>query len=59
MPNQTMRNDEYNELFIVGVPLHTSDGNGAVFVYQSLKAVEETTRQTTNLFFLRRLSPLC
>ncbi|WP_163149752.1 ATP-binding protein [Anoxybacillus sp. MB8] len=52
MPNQTMRNDEYNELFIVGVPLYTSDGNGAVFVYQSLKAVEETTRQTTKFIFL-------
>ncbi|GAC90317.1 redox sensor histidine kinase ResE [Anoxybacillus flavithermus NBRC 109594] len=52
MPNQTMRNNEYNELFIVGVPLHISDGNGAVFVYQSLKAVEETTRQTTKFIFL-------
>ncbi|KIQ94645.1 Sensor protein srrB [Anoxybacillus thermarum] len=52
MLNQTMRNGEYNELFIVGVPLHTSDGNGAVFVYQSLKAVEETTKQTTKFIFL-------
>ncbi|WP_275125030.1 MULTISPECIES: ATP-binding protein [Anoxybacillus] len=52
MPNQTMRNNEYNELFIVGVPLHISDGNGAVFVYQSLKAVEETTKQTTKFIFL-------
>ena len=52
MPNQTMRNNEYNELFIVGVPLRTSDGNGAVFVYQSLKAVEETTKQTTKFIFL-------
>ncbi|WP_281380790.1 ATP-binding protein [Anoxybacillus tengchongensis] len=52
MPNQTMRNNEYNELFIVGVPLQTSNGNGAVFVYQSLKAVEETTKQTTKFIFL-------
>ncbi|CUA79549.1 ATP-binding protein [Anoxybacillus suryakundensis] len=51
-PNQTMRNNEYNELFIVGVPLQTSNGNGAVFVYQSLKAVEETTKQTTKFIFL-------
>ena len=52
MPNETMRNDAYNELFIVGVPLRTSDENGAVFVYQSLKAVEETTKQTTKFIFL-------
>jgi len=52
MPNETMRNRVYNELFIVGVPLRTSDGNGAVFVYQSLKAVEETTKQTTKFIFL-------
>ncbi|MCQ6277956.1 ATP-binding protein [Bacillus sp. EB600] len=38
---------------IVGVPLHLSDGkNGAVFIYQSLTVVKETSRNTTKFILL-------
>ena len=37
-------------LMIVGIPLEYSDG--AVFVYQSLSAIKETNRQTTQFIWL-------
>lgn len=38
---------------IIGVPLHLSDGkNGAVFIYQSLTVVKETSRNTTKFILL-------
>lgn len=38
---------------IIGVPLHLSGGqNGAVFIYQSLKVMKETTQQTTIFILL-------
>jgi two-component system sensor histidine kinase ResE len=38
---------------IVGVPLHLSnDKNGAVFIYQSLNVVEETSQSTTKFILL-------
>jgi two-component system sensor histidine kinase ResE len=45
--------DTYNEIIIVGVPFTSNDGeNSAVFLYQSLFAVQQTTEQTTRLIFL-------
>ncbi|WP_183251343.1 ATP-binding protein [Anoxybacteroides tepidamans] len=53
LPNVQAQNDRNSEWLIVGVPLLTADGKqGAVFVYQSLKAVEDTTKQTTKFIFL-------
>lgn len=38
---------------IIGVPLHLADGEkGAVFIYQSLKVMKETTRDTTKFILL-------
>jgi two-component system sensor histidine kinase ResE len=45
--------DEFKEIIIVGVPFTSQAGEGsAVFLYQSLDAVEQTTDQTTRLIFL-------
>ncbi|MEH7252315.1 ATP-binding protein [Neobacillus niacini] len=38
---------------IIGVPLHMDEGqSGAVFIYQSLEVVQETTHSTTNFILL-------
>ncbi|WP_027408655.1 ATP-binding protein [Anoxybacteroides tepidamans] len=53
LSNVNMQNDRYKEWLIVGVPLAIEGGkHGAVFVYQSLKAVEDTTEQTKKLIYL-------
>ncbi|ANB61579.1 sensory box protein [Anoxybacillus amylolyticus] len=45
--------DGSSQWLIVGVPLETASGKqGAVFVFQSLKAVEDTTQQTKKFIFL-------
>ena len=48
-----IEDEMYGEIMIVGIPLHL-DGNkeGAVFIYQSLLAIKETTKQTTQLILL-------
>ncbi|WP_223154958.1 ATP-binding protein [Alkalibacillus aidingensis] len=38
------------EIIIVGIP--SNDGQGAIFVYQSLNVVEQTTEQTTKIILL-------
>src|SRR5690625_1983158 len=38
------------EVIIVGVP--TADGLGVIYVYQTLSAIEQTTKQTTRLILL-------
>lgn len=48
-------NMDVNEspILIIGVPLHQEqDKNGAVFVYQSLAVMQETTRNTTKFILL-------
>jgi len=53
MPNVQLGNDRYKELLIVGVPLELGEtGKGAVFIYQSLKVVEDTTRHATKFILL-------
>ncbi|MCA1320794.1 cell wall metabolism sensor histidine kinase WalK [Bacillus tianshenii] len=43
----------YGEIMIVGIPLHLDENkDGAVFIYQSLLAIKETTKQTTQLILL-------
>jgi two-component system sensor histidine kinase ResE len=46
-------NNSSNEMMIVGVPFQTSAGDkSAVFLYQSLYAIEQTTEKTTQLILL-------
>jgi two-component system, OmpR family, sensor histidine kinase ResE len=54
LPNvQTGRSRYSSDVIIVGVPLEMANGNrGGVFIYQSLQAIEDTTRQTKKLIFL-------
>ncbi|MFC4324129.1 ATP-binding protein [Litchfieldia salsa] len=41
-----------DEMFIVGAPLHfSSDKTGAVFIYQSLNIVEETSKRTRTFIY--------
>ncbi|WP_046173747.1 ATP-binding protein [Domibacillus indicus] len=43
----------YENAFIVGVPFQMNNGeNGAVFIYQSLEVMKETTEQTTKLILV-------
>ncbi|MCL6587471.1 MAG: HAMP domain-containing protein, partial [Anoxybacillus sp.] len=52
LPNM-QTTDGSSQWLVVGVPLQTADGKrGAVFVFQSLQAVEDTTKQTTKFIFL-------
>jgi len=42
-----------DQMFIVGAPLHiTEDKKGAVFLYQSLNVVQETSKRTTSFIWL-------
>ena len=51
--NDGMDEDLHGEIMIVGSPLHIEeDMAGAVFIYQSLLAIKETTKQTTKLILL-------
>lgn len=47
------KNRNPSKILIIGVPLKESDSkNGAVFIYQSLEVMEDTTRTTTKFIFL-------
>ncbi|WNS74080.1 ATP-binding protein [Bacillus sp. DTU_2020_1000418_1_SI_GHA_SEK_038] len=47
------KNTNDSQVLIIGVPLKGSTSeNGAVYIYQSLEVVEETTRTTTKFIFL-------
>ncbi|MDX5476416.1 MAG: cell wall metabolism sensor histidine kinase WalK [Bacillaceae bacterium] len=51
--NDRMDEDLHGEIMIVGSPLHIEENMaGAVFIYQSLLAIKETTKQTTKLILL-------
>jgi len=48
--NPKESNEKYS---IIGVPLHINqEENGAVFIYQSLEVVQDTTHSTTNFILL-------
>lgn len=52
LPEASSQVDDTKYLMI-GVPLHQNvEGNGAVFIYQSLEVMEETTRLTTKFILL-------
>ncbi len=43
----------FNNYIVAGVPLHLNDNEtGAIFIYQSLGVLKETTKQTANLILL-------
>lgn len=46
-------NDDSNQIMVVGVPVKAEGPkHGAVFVYQSLDAIQETTKQTTRIILV-------
>ncbi|MGV3466919.1 MAG: ATP-binding protein [Heyndrickxia sp.] len=51
-PNDKSRN-RYDNTLVVGVPLQAESGeNGAIFIYQSLNVLKDTTQQTTKIILL-------
>ncbi|NUK31194.1 HAMP domain-containing protein [Parageobacillus sp. VR-IP] len=53
LPNVQTGKSQYSDVIIVGVPFEVAEGKqGAVFIYQSLRAIEDTTEQTKKLIFL-------
>jgi len=51
-PNNKSRN-RYDNTLVVGVPLQAENGdNGAIFIYQSLNVLKDTTQQTTRIILL-------
>ncbi|MCP3763226.1 cell wall metabolism sensor histidine kinase WalK [Domibacillus sp. A3M-37] len=51
--SETDTDSRYENSFIVGVPFQLNNGeNGAVFIYQSLEVMKETTEQTTKLILI-------
>ena len=47
-----MSSNRYENVIIVGTPLHINGEDGAVYLYQSLGVIKDTTRQTTKLILL-------
>ena len=53
LPNIKLSDEIYSDMLIVGVPLRLDNNkNGAVFLYQSLLVIKETTKQTTKFILL-------
>jgi two-component system, OmpR family, sensor histidine kinase ResE len=51
-PNETSRN-RYENTIVIAVPLHVLKGQtGAIFIYQSLGVLKETTHETTKIILL-------
>src|SRR5690606_18839431 len=51
-PHLKESEDNHSEIMIVGVPLNpTRIKNSAVFVYQSLSAIEETSNETRKIIY--------
>ncbi|MCR8846990.1 cell wall metabolism sensor histidine kinase WalK [Rossellomorea sp. SC111] len=44
--------NRYENVIVVGTPLHINGEDGAVYLYQSLGVIKDTTRQTTKLILL-------
>ncbi|BAB05300.1 ATP-binding protein [Halalkalibacterium halodurans] len=45
------RGDSDTGMMIVGIPLHLDDGNDAVFLYQPLATIEETSAETKRIVY--------
>ncbi|EIJ78724.1 Redox sensor histidine kinase ResE [Bacillus methanolicus PB1] len=51
-PKKGKEDDEETQILIIGVPIQFDSEKGAVFIYQSLEVMQETTRTTTKFIFL-------
>lgn len=52
-PNNEQLDSGNSKVLIIGVPLRNeTSSNGAVYIYQSLEVMQETTRTTTKFIFL-------
>ncbi|MCR2820273.1 ATP-binding protein [Lederbergia panacisoli] len=47
-----LKGSRYENLIVAGVPLSINGQKGAIFIYQSLAVLEETTQKTTRLILL-------
>lgn len=53
LPDMPRSSERFQNYIVAGVPLHLGDGqDGAIFIYQSLGVLKETTKQTANLILL-------
>ncbi|MCC3358277.1 ATP-binding protein [Bacillus sp. REN16] len=53
VPENDTGNNQSQELFVVGAPLHIENNQkGAVYLYQSLDVVQQTTQHTTQFIIL-------
>ncbi|WP_201713362.1 ATP-binding protein [Rossellomorea arthrocnemi] len=50
--SKDVSSNRYENVIIVGTPLHINGEDGAVYLYQSLGVIKDTTRQTTKLILL-------
>lgn len=48
-PNKGSR---YENVIVAAVPFHINEQNGAIFIYQSLAVLKDTTQQTTRIIYL-------
>ncbi|AIE60590.1 ATP-binding protein [Bacillus methanolicus] len=51
-PPKKGKDGERTQILIIGVPLQFDNEKGAVFIYQSLEVMQETTRTTTKFIIL-------
>ncbi|MBW8349122.1 HAMP domain-containing protein [Bacillus sp. IITD106] len=47
-----LKGNRYDNLIVAGVPLNIDGQKGAIFIYQSLAVLKETTQKTTKLILL-------
>ncbi|MBM7584396.1 two-component system sensor histidine kinase ResE [Bacillus pakistanensis] len=53
LKENTTTSNRYENIMVIGKPITFSDGEkGAVYIYQSLEAIKNTTHSTTNLILL-------
>jgi two-component system, OmpR family, sensor histidine kinase ResE len=53
LEENTTTSNRYENIMVIGKPITFSDGEkGAVYIYQSLAAIKDTTHQTTKLILL-------
>ncbi|WP_240377693.1 ATP-binding protein [Bacillus piscicola] len=52
-PYERHGEDVHNEIFVVGMPFKTANGeDGSIYLYQSLDVIEDTTRETKKFIIL-------
>lgn len=51
-PVEKQKRKKDKDILIVGVPMHLTEGNGAVFLYQSLEVIKHTTDEAKKLIYI-------